>query len=217
MSTDWRLSADSAKFRGDMYGLLAAVFRKEPGESLIRALRDSRLVEVFLEMNAEFDEDFYTMPESELIEVLGIEFTRLFIVPEGKISAHETIFTELDHCVSAIWGSKTVEVKNFIKTTGLNYDDAFTGILDHVSVELEIMHKLADWEAEKWNQQDDKGARYGQSVQQKFLNEYLFCWIPLFCDEVIYRAEIPFYRVMAELTRNYLIFDQRFMEADLAA
>jgi TorA maturation chaperone TorD len=99
-------------------------------------------------------------------------------------------------------------VKNFIETAGLEYEPEFTGIPDHISVELEFMQKLAASEAEKWAEQDRKSAEYSSSIQRMFLDQHLLCWLPQFCDAVMEQAEIPFYRSMAELTRNYMEFER---------
>jgi len=207
MKPDWKKSADSAQLRSNIYGLLAAVFRQEPSEALIKELRDPRLSGVFSDMGVELGETFSNLPESAAAEALALEFTRLFIGPGHHISAHESIFAEMDGDTSSLWGKKTVEVKNFIETAGLDYEPEFTGIPDHISVELEFMQKLTASEAEKWNQQDRKNAEYCATVQRMFLDQHLLCWLPQFCDAVMEQAELPFYRSMAELTRNYMEFE----------
>ena len=208
MDPDWIESADSAQMRSNIYGLLATVFREEPSEALIKELRDPRLSGVFSDMGVELGETFSNLPESTASGALGLEFTRLFVGPGRHISAHESIFAEMDGGVSNLWGTTTVAVKNFIETTGLDYQPEFTGIPDHISVELEFMQKLTAWEAEKWSQQDQKKAEYCATVQRMFLDQHLLCWLPQFCDAVMEQAELPFYRSMAELTRNYMEFER---------
>jgi len=208
MKPDWKKSADNAQSRSNIYGLLASVFRQEPTEALIRELRDPRLSGVFSDMGVELGETFSRLPESTAAEALGLEFTRLFIGPGSHISAHESIFVEMDGGTSSLWGKKTVEVKNFIETAGLDYEPEFTGIPDHISVEFEFMQKLTAWEAEKWTQLDQKSAEYCSTVQRMFLDQHLLCWLPQFCDAVMEQAELPFYRSMAELTRNFMEFER---------
>jgi len=214
MESNWKELAKSAQLRSNMYGLLASVFRKEPTETLIRELKDPRLSGVLSEMGVELGEIFSSVPESEIAESLGQEFTRLFIGPGGHISAHESIFTEMDGGMSALWGKKTVEVKNFIETAGLDYQPEYTGIPDHISVELEFMQKLTAWEADKWTQHDQESAEYCGTIQRMFLDLHLLCWLPQFCDAVVDRAELPFYRSMAELTRNYMELEQQCITTD---
>lgn len=180
-------------------------------------LRGPRLSGAFSGMGVELGDTFYNDPESEVMEALGLEFTRLFIGPGRHISAHESIFAEVDGDRGGLWGAKTVEVKKFIETTGLDYEEGFTGIPDHISVELEFMQKLTEWEADKWTHEDRTNAEYCQTVQRMFLEQHLLCWLPQFCDAVMAQAEIPFYRAMAELTKNYLEFERQSIATDTAA
>jgi TorA maturation chaperone TorD len=209
VKTDWKKAADNAQLRSNIYGLLSTVFREEPTEALIKELRGPRLSGVFSDMGVELGETFSSTSESAAAETLGLEFTRLFIGPGRHVSAHESVFAEMDGGTSSLWGRKTVEVKNFIETAGLDYQPEYSGIPDHVSVELEFMQKLTTWEAEKWAQQDRKSAEYSLTVQSLFLEQHLLCWLPQFCDAVMEEAELPFYRSMAELTRNYMEFESK--------
>ena len=217
MGTNWKEQAETARFRSNIYGLLAAVFREEPGTALIRELRDPQLSGVFSELGVDLGEEFCTTPENQLIDILGLEFTRLFIGPDSHISAHESIFAEMDNGVGALWGETTVAVKNFIETTGLDYKPEFNGVPDHVSVELEFMQKLAEWEADKWHQNDRENAEFCLKVQRMFLEQHPLSWLPQFCDVVIEQADIRFYAAMAELTQNYLEFEQQGIRTDAAA
>ncbi len=204
MGSDCKQLAERAQLRSNMYGLLAAVFREEPSEAFIKELRDPHLLGVFSEMGVDLGEDFTTLSEAEAVEVLGLEFTRLFVGPGTHISAHESVFTEMDSGMGGLWGKRTVEVKQFIETAGLDYEPDYSGIPDHISVELEFMQKLTAWEADKWTEHDRKNAEYCGSVQHMFLELHLSRWLPQFCDAVVEQAKLPFYRSMAELTRNYM-------------
>jgi TorA maturation chaperone TorD len=217
MGNDWKEQAESARFRSDIYGLLATVFRQEPNAALIRELRAPQLSGAFSDLGVDLGEAFFTTPENQLIEILGLEFTRLFIGPDSHISAHESIFADMDNGVSALWGETTVAVKNFIETTGLDYKPEFNGVPDHVSVELEFMQKLAAWEADKWQQNDRENAEFCLKVQRMFLEQHLLAWLPQFCDVVMAQADIRFYAGVAELTKNFLEFEQQSIKTEVAA
>ena len=204
--------ADTAIARSQVYGLLASVFRAEPDEAFIDELRSPRFAGALALLQADFGSDFAQLSSSELAENLGIEYTRLFIGPGQHISPHESIFAEVDGEAGGLYGAITVEVRKFIEATGLVYDDAFTGLPDHVSVELEFMGRLCEFESEKWARGDDEGARYCLGVQKKFGEEHLFRWIPEFCEQVITRADLPFYSETARITREFLDFDFQTLE-----
>ena len=217
MGTRWKESAESARLRSNTYALLADVFRQEPNEALIKELRGPHFSGVFSDLGVDLGDEFYNRPEAELMEILGLEFTRLFIGPGNHISAHESVFAEMDNGVSALWGESTVAVKSFIETTGLDYKPEFSGMPDHVSVELEFMQKLIESEEDKWNQQDQLGAEFCQTVQRKFIQEHLLTWIPQLCDVVVASAKMPFYRTMSELMKNYLEIEQQSIAIETAA
>ena len=217
MGTDCKELAESANYRSNIYGLLAAVFRQEPGVALIRKLRDPPLRGVFSDLGVDLGELFFTTPKSQLVEILAQEFTRLFIGPSSHISAHESIFADMDNGVSALWGESTVAVKSFIEATGLDYNPEFNGVPDHVSVELEFMQRMTEWEADKWRQQDRENAEYCLEVQRMFLDQHLSIWLPQFCDVVIKQADIRFYAGVAELTKNFLEFEQDSFKTEAAA
>ena len=201
--------SDMAVARSQVYGLLTTVFRAEPSEVFIRDLKGPRFSGVFADMDIDLGEEFRTATESDIVEELAVEFTRLFLGPGPHISAHESIFTEMDGEVGGLWGARTVAVKKFITTTGLDYESGFTGLPDHISVELEFMRKLSEWEAGKWSDDDSVSANYCLTVQKKFIEEHLLKWAPEFCDEVIDKANMPFYREMAKVTRDFLEFDHK--------
>jgi TorA maturation chaperone TorD len=46
-------------------------------------------------------------------------------------------------------------------------------------------------------------------TEKKFIEEHLVAWIPAFCDKVMRAAELPFYREMAALTKNFIEFEHR--------
>ncbi len=207
MGTARNEMAENATARSQVYGLLAAVFRAEPTEVFLKEIKGSHFSKVFAELGVELGQEFYDRPEAELQEQLAVEFTRLFIGPGPHISAHESIFIDLDGSEGEHWGPATVAVKKFIETAGLDYEQSFAGLPDHVSVELEFLQRLAEWEARKWCEADAESADACLSVQMKFIAEHPIKWVPEFCAEIIKKAEQPFYREMAKVTRSFLQFD----------
>lgn len=205
----------TAYARYQVYALLATVFRAEPDAVLIREIRSSRFLDAFDDLELNLGEDFGTLPESELEERLGIEFTRLFFGPGSHISAHESVFSEMDGDTGGLWGKKTVQVKKFIESTGLSYDDCFSGLPDHVSAELEFMSKLTDWEASMRGAGDETGTKYCLKIQNRFLKEHLGRWAPALCKCIIERADLAFYREMASVFREFLEFDCMLVKEQL--
>jgi len=70
------------------------------------------------------------------------------------------------------------------------------------------MQQLTAREEQTWEDADTEGAVYCRNIQKKFIEEHLVPWIPVFCEKVIQRAELPFYKEIAALTRKFIEFEQ---------
>ncbi len=217
MGTARKKMTETAMARSRIYGLLATVFRAEPDSAFLKALQDPDLSRIFSELSIELGDQLQGKSEQDdRSEQLAIEYTRLFLGPGPHISAHESVFVEVDGDRGGLWGEKTGEVKKFIETAGLVYDSDYTGIPDHVSVELEFLQKLAEWEADKWAEDDAENAVYCLKVQKKFLDEHLLKWAPELCDKVMDMADLPFYGEMAAVTKQFLEFEHETINRRLA-
>lgn len=207
MGAAWNKLADNATARSQVYGLLAAIFRAEPTEVFVEEIKGPRFSAVLSDLGIDLGSEFYDKPQAELLEELAIEFTRLFVGPGSHISAHESVFINLDGGEGDHWGAATIAVKKFIETAGLDYEPSYSGLPDHVSVELEFLQRLATWEAGKWSEGDTESAKGCANVQKKFIDEHLIEWVPKFCDEVVKKTEQPFYREFATLMKTFLEFE----------
>jgi TorA maturation chaperone TorD len=212
METARKQMSETALARSQVYGLLATLFRAEPTEAFLRELKGPGFSAVFSDLGIDLEGELQKKPEEELREDLAIEYTRLFLGPGPHISAHESVFVEADGGVGGLWGEKTVEVKKFIEAAGLTYGSDYTGIPDHVSVELEFLQQLAEWEAGKWTASDTENAVYCLGVEKRFIEEHLGRWVPELCDKVAAEAELPFYREMAGVTKRFIEYEQRTID-----
>jgi len=52
-----------------------------------------------------------------------------------------------------------------------------------------------------------KNVIFHLKMENKFLDDHIMKWIPLFCDKVINAAELSFYREIARLTKSFLEMD----------
>lgn len=202
--------ADSAQKRCNVYGFFARIFRSEISKDILKNIKETGLLAVLIDMGAEFDDDFLHVSDSKLIDDLAIEYARLFIGPGNHISPHESVFHERpDGDWGSLWGADTVAVKKFIESTGLYYKPEFKDLPDHISVELEFMMTLTAREALAWNENDREGAIYCKKIQKKFLKNHICRWVPIFCDKVIGAAELSFYREIAKVTKDFLVFEAK--------
>ena len=199
-----------AGHRSNIYGFLAAVYRQELTSELYQQMKDNEFQEVLSSLGVKLNNGFFQNSEQELLENLAVEYTRLFVGPGKHISPHESVQHKKEGVQSGqLWGELTAEVKRIIESSGLAYKSEFTGMPDHISVELEFMQNVVQRETQAWEAEDDETALLCLKNEKKFVDEHLFRWIPEFCEKVIKTAESPFYREMARLTRSFIKFEKK--------
>jgi len=173
-------------------------------------MKDHRFREILSTLGMELNNGFFKKPEKELLENLAVEYAYLFLGPGKHISPHESVHHKKEGGQSGqLWGELTAEVKRIIESSGLEYKSEFTGMPDHISVELEFMQHVVQRETQAWEADDDKTALLCLKNEKIFVDEHLFRWIPEFCEKVIKTAESPFYREMARLTRSFIEFEKK--------
>jgi TorA maturation chaperone TorD len=204
---DVQENAEEAKIRSNIYGFLASMFREEITAERLRQINAPVIKEALSEMGLQYD-IFSQKDQDELLEDLAVEYARLFLGPDKHISPHESIHHQRDDGDwGAHWGGSTVEVKKFIETAGLEYKQEYSGMPDHISVELEFMQEAAWREAQAMEEKDWEGALYCQKMEKKFICDHLIKWIPDFCDKIISQAEISFYGDLAGVTKNFITLE----------
>ena len=197
-----------ARQRSNVYGLLATAYRQEVTSEFLQQLRDPEFLRILSDLGIQLTSDFLQKPEEELLDDLAVEFAGLFLGPGGHISPHESVHHQKDGVESGmLWGESTAVVKKFIESAGLGYDPEYTGLPDHISVELEFMEALARHEEQAWSEDDEEEAFRCLAMERRFLDEHLSRWVPVFCDKVTAAAELSFYRELAGLTKRFIEFD----------
>jgi TorA maturation chaperone TorD len=215
--TDMQEMAAFARHRSNIYGFLAVVFRQEVTSDLLQQMKDPQFLGVLTGFGVNLNDNFIQYPEEDLLEDLAVEYTRLFLGPGKHISPHESVHHKKEGGQNGqLWGESTAEVKKIIESAGLEYKTEYTGLPDHISVELEFMQQVILREEQAWQDNDKETALLCQENEKKFVHEHLFRWIPDFCNKVVQEAELPFYREMAKLTKNFIEFETKEIDKQAA-
>jgi TorA maturation chaperone TorD len=192
---------------------LAAIYRQEVSSDLLQQIKDPRFLGVLTKLGIELNNGLFKKPEKELLEDLAVEYARLFLGPGKHISPHESVHHKMEGVQSGqLWGELTAEVKKIIESSGLEYKTEYTGLPDHISVELEFMQQVILREELAGQDNDKETAQLCQENEKKFVDEHLFRWVPDFCGKVIEAADLPFYREMARLTRSFIEFEKQELD-----
>jgi TorA maturation chaperone TorD len=203
--TDTQELAAFARHRSNIYGFLATVYRQEVTSDLLQQIKNPQFLGVLTSFGVNLNNNFIQQSEEDLLEDLAVEYARLFLGPGKHISPHESVHHQREDGQNGkLWGASTVEIKKFIESLGLSYKPEYTGLPDHISVELEFMQQITLREEKAWAENDKETALNCLKNEKTFIKEHLAGWIPDFCGKVIKKAESPFYREMAKLTQNFL-------------
>jgi len=134
-------------------------------------------------------------------ELSEMEYAALFLGPGGHVSPHESVYVDGG---GQLMGEATVAVRNYIEACGFEYNPDYHGLPDHISTELEFMAEVTRQEAVAWQERDFAKTINCLEFEAEFLDRHLGRWVPAFCERVLERAELPFYRRIIELARNFL-------------
>ncbi len=205
-----RENMDVARQRSHIYGLLATFYRQEVTSDFLRQIKDPQFIGVFSDLGLELGQDLFQKPEGSVLEEMSVEYARLFLGPGKHISPHESVhLPEEEGGTGQLWGKPAVKVKIFIEASGLEYKSEYSGLPDHISVELEFMQHLTLREAQAWEEEEAKGSEFYLKIEKAFIEEHLIHWIPIFCEKVMEEAEMPFYKGMAALTKKFIEFERK--------
>jgi len=210
--TNDRENMDVANQRSQIYGLLATVYRQEVTSDLLKQIKDPQFLGVFSDLGLELGQDLFQDSEESILEEMAMEYARLLLGPGRHISPHESVhLPEKEGGTGQLWGKPAVKVKKFIEASGLEYKSEYSGLPDHISVELEFMQHLTSREALAWEEDGRKGSEFYLKIEKTFMEEHLTRWIPIFCEKVMEETEMPFYKGMAALTKKFIEFEQEEM------
>lgn len=194
--------ARTAVERSGLYGFLTVIYRQEPTAALLHRMRDPHVRKALAAAGVAPDTDPPDRPENDLIEDLAVEYTRLFIGPGNHIPPYASVHLWGEG--GSLWGASTAWVKRFIETAGFEYRPDYHDLPDHIGVELEFMHEVAAREARAFEEEDEAELATLRQTQREFVGKHLALWVPAFCEEVMARAELPFYGEIAKLTRDFV-------------
>ena len=202
----------SAALRGNIYGLLSRIFIREADVRLLNDIRQKEFVKTLKELGVDLGQAFLEQPIADQLEDLAVEYARLFLGPGKHLSPHESVYVgtfsgRQDSTEGMLWGAATVKVKEFMEEVGFQLASDYPGIPDHLGIELVLMQQLAKREEAAWQAGDFYKAAKIVAQQDYFLREHILKWVPQFCQKVATETVNDFYRVMAKLTQDFIIFD----------
>lgn len=180
-------------------GLLSSMYLCKPSREAVEKWKIALAEDtsIFLQDLKEAVNEIDTKSEEEL-EALLWEYTRLFVGPYRLPSPPwESVYTSPKRLMMQDAADKVQKIYNEAGLT-INTADIMP---DHIGAELNflaVMLQKANAEAEKKD--------YYSKMAEKFLDEHLMKWISNFTRDMENAADTLFYKTLARVTRNLIVF-----------
>ena len=198
-----------------IYRLLSHFYRKELSLSLVEKMEQSGLLAELERLGYEIDS--HKLKDEAYLRDLAIEYSRVFIGPGSHLSPYGSVYHPDDPKKGSLWGDTTKWVRRFVMDHGLEFEgEAFDGIPDHISHELEFFSRLVEQEAIVRQAGEEEKAERLRNSQSMFFHQQLEKWIPEFCAKIPDMAKLPFYKEVARLTNDIIESEKiRLNESDV--
>ena len=121
---------------------------------------------------------------------------------------YETLFGN-DH----VFGQSYVmgDIAGFYSAFGVQLSQDIHERLDHLSVELEFLHFLAYKESYALCHDGTEKQKTVLDAEKKFVKEHVGRWVPLFSGMLKKKAEYGFYKMVADLTAQWVAFEVAYL------
>ncbi|HXF93843.1 MAG TPA: molecular chaperone TorD family protein [Nitrospiraceae bacterium] len=103
------------------------------------------------------------------------------------------------------------DIAGFYKAFGVELSRDIHERLDHLSVELEFMHFLAYKESYSRCHDGADKTQIVVDAQKKFVKNHIGRWVPLFCRMLARKADSGFFKLMADVTTDWMDFEVAFL------
>lgn len=194
-----------AEGRSRLYFILSRVFLKEVSKDFLRSMRGKYFIDYLKDLGVDLGKDFMEKEEKELLEELAAEYAQLFIAPAGA-SPYESVWKK-----GLLMQEPAAKALAFYKRCGFELPEDFKGFPDQIGVELSFLGHLTQEEAKAWKEGNEKLAIEIMRLEKDFLKKHLRKWVFDFLDCVIAITELPFYREMARLAKEFLLGEMEEM------
>jgi TorA maturation chaperone TorD len=190
---------DVATAREDLCRFLSACYY-EPGPEFAEEKLFQSMWVAARQLDADLAERARRLGEAfaaDDLQTLMVDYTRLFLGPvEALAKPYEASWRKTSEQSDE---NPHLALLDVYAEGGLEIDDEFKELPDHVAVELEFLYLLvfASNQARKADNADE-------ALQARFLREHLGAWAPDFSAAVAASAETSFYRELAGLTEQFV-------------
>jgi len=203
----------NTKARANIYALLSRVLLQELDENMLNVIKNDENILDFFPTLKEW-KPFNEESNSKLLEeYLNPDFVNLSLL---HLIPYETFYTREDQKIETGGANPVTDMYsayNFM----VDYEAARTVSSDHIGIELEFMHHLAEAELKALEDDNQEAANELKKIQKEFLNKHLLNWAPMYLINVKYEARTPLYYDVADMALEFMLSDNEYLTKELSA
>jgi len=193
--------------RANIYALLSRILLQELDSEILKTIKDDENILEFFPTLKEWNQFNELDNETLLSEYFNPDFVNLSIL---HLIPYETFYTREDQMIETGGANPVTDIYsayNFM----VDYEAARTVSSDHIGIELEFMHHLANAELKALEDGDTNAVSELKEVQHEFLNKHLLQWAPMYLINMKYEARTPLYFDGAEMALEFMLSDNEYL------
>lgn len=198
--------------RVNIYALLSRVLLQELDLKTLQMIKDDENILDFFPTFKGW-EALKTLDTKILLdEHINPDFVNLSIL---HLIPYETFYTRDDQMIETGGANPVTDMYsayNFM----VDYEEARSVSADHIGIELEFMHHLAQAEMMALEEQDSEAVANLQEIQKEFLNKHLLQWAPMYLINMKYEARTPLYYDTADMALEFILSDNEYLTKTLS-
>lgn len=198
--------------RINLYALLSRILLQELDVEMLKMIKnDETMLDFFPTLKSW--EPLNALGEQKLLEeYFNPDFVNLSVL---HLIPYETFYTRDDQMIETGGANPVTDIYSAYDFM-VDYEAARTLSSDHIGVELEFMHHLANAELEAQKNGDMIAVKDFKTAQHEFLNKHLLNWAPLYLINMKYESRTPLYYDGAEMALEFILSDNEYLTKELS-
>ncbi|MBU1927454.1 molecular chaperone TorD family protein [bacterium] len=197
--------------RANIYALLSRILLQELDLKTLQIIKNDENIMEFFPTFKEWNAMKDTSDAVLLEEHINPDFVNLAIL---HLIPYETFYTREDQKIET-GGANPVTDMYSAYDFMVDYEISRTISSDHIGVEYEFMHHLAQAELKALEQGDVNAVKELQEIQKEFLNKHLLNWAPMYLINMKYEARTPLYYDVADMALEFILSDNEYLVKEL--
>ncbi|MBA3025783.1 MAG: molecular chaperone TorD family protein [Sulfurimonas sp.] len=197
--------------RANIYALLSRILLQELDLKTLQIIKNDENIMEFFPTFKEWNAMKETSDVVLLEEHINPDFVNLSLL---HLIPYETFYTREDQKIET-GGANPVTDMYSAYDFMVDYEISRTISADHIGVEYEFMHHLAQAELKALQEGDVNAVKELQGIQKEFLNKHLLNWAPMYLINMKYEARTPLYYDVADMALEFILSDNEYLVKEL--